>query len=86
MILLCISWIPQTWDMIKTKKAYLNKTFILLYILGSGSLAIYSYWIKDTIFLALNSFIALMALLNGYYEMRMKWHIGKGRKHKAKKK
>ncbi|MEK6972972.1 MAG: hypothetical protein AABW72_02965 [archaeon] len=70
MLLLVIAWIPETVEMIKSKKAHLNRKFILLYVFGSGSLIIYSYFIKDFVFLTLNSFITLMALLNGYYEIR----------------
>jgi len=81
-LLLCIAWIPETLDMLKTKKAYLNKAFILLYVLGSGSLAIYSYHIKDTAFIWLNLFIAFMALLNGYYEFKKEWQNRK--KHKKR--
>lgn len=70
MLLLVIAWIPETIEMIKSRKAHLNKKFILLYVLGSGSLIIYSYYIKDFVFLILNSFITFIALLNGYFELK----------------
>lgn len=82
LVLLCLAWIPETIDMIKTKKAYLNKTFIMLYVIGSGSLTIYAYIIHDLVFFLLDLWIAIMALLNGYYELKKEWHDRKQRKHK----
>lgn len=70
LLLLLIAWIPETLEMIKSKKAHLNRKFILFYVVGSASLALYSWLIQDLVFLTLNSFIAFAALLNGYYELK----------------
>lgn len=70
LILLMIAWIPETIEMIQSKKARLNRKFIVIYFSGSFLLASYSFLINDLIFLILNSFIAIIALINAYYEFQ----------------
>ncbi|RKX50217.1 MAG: hypothetical protein DRP38_01555 [Thermotogae bacterium] len=72
MLLLVSSWIPQTWETIKNKKCPLNLEFVLVYIVGSTLLAIYSYLIGDWVFLTLNSLAALQSGVNLYVKLRYK--------------
>ncbi len=69
-IFLAIAWIPEVIEIIKTRKSRINWEFGSLYVLGSIMLVIYSWQIKDTIFLILNSIIALMSSLSLYYSLK----------------
>jgi len=77
--LVCIlaGWIPETLETIKNRRCALNSNFALLYFLGSGSLAVYSFLTNDYIFIVLNAASTLMALINLYF-----CHFGTGKKSK----
>ncbi|KUH33608.1 hypothetical protein APY94_05285 [Thermococcus celericrescens] len=64
MLLLVSSWVPQTWETIKTRKCPLNLQFILIYVTASTLLTIYSYMIGDWIFFALNFLAAFQSAVN----------------------
>ncbi|ASJ12233.1 hypothetical protein [Thermococcus thioreducens] len=64
MLLLVSSWVPQTWETIKTRKCPLNMQFILIYVTASTLLTIYSYLIGDWIFFALNFLAAFQSAIN----------------------
>ena len=76
-ICIAIAWIPQIWEIIKTKHSHLNLGFASLYVAGSLSLTIYSFQIKDIIFTYLNSFALLMGIIGLIYTI-------KSRKNKKK--
>ena len=55
-ILIVISWIPEIVRLIKTKKTEgISLNFLFVILLGSALLAIYSAYIKNNIFLWLNT-------------------------------
>jgi len=63
-VLLLIAWIPETYRTIKSKDASaIDLRFLAIYVIGSSLLAFYSYQINDIVFTALNSFIALMSMV-----------------------
>ncbi|ASJ00872.1 PQ-loop domain-containing transporter [Thermococcus gorgonarius] len=70
MLLLVGSWIPQTWETIKTKNCPLNLKFILVYFTASTLLTIYAYARRDWIFTALNGLAALQSGINLYVKLR----------------
>jgi MtN3 and saliva related transmembrane protein len=69
MIILVSSWVPQTFETIKSKKCPLNINFILLYTFSSLLLTIYSLLIKDIIFLILNFLAFLQSFINLYIKL-----------------
>ncbi|MCX7870779.1 MAG: hypothetical protein N2485_04305 [bacterium] len=69
MIILVSSWIPQTIETIKLKKCPLNINFILLYTFSSLLLTIYSFLIKDLIFLILNFLAFFQSFINLYIKI-----------------
>ena len=76
-IFISLGWIPQVWEIIKTKHSHLNLGFASLYVTGSLALTIYSLQIKDNIFTFLNSFALLMGIIGLVYTI-------KSRKNKEK--
>ncbi|NJE06238.1 hypothetical protein E3E36_08805 [Thermococcus sp. M36] len=72
MLLLVSSWVPQTWETIKTRKCPLNMQFIIIYVTASTLLTIYSYLIGDWIFFALNFLAAFQSAVNLVVKLREK--------------
>ena len=72
MLLLVSSWVPQTWETIKTRKCPLNMQFILIYVTASTLLTIYSYMIGDWIFFALNFLAAFQSAINLVVKLKEK--------------
>ena len=70
LILLALGWIPETISIIKEKRSRINWKFGTLYVIGSLLLVAYSIQIKDTIFLILNLFVAIMAAISLYYSVK----------------
>ncbi|WP_010478509.1 PQ-loop domain-containing transporter [Thermococcus zilligii] len=71
MLLLVGSWVPQTWETIKTKNCPLNLKFILVYFTASALLTVYAYLPpRDWIFTALNGLAALQSGVNLYVKLR----------------
>ncbi len=64
MLLLVGSWIPQTWETIKTRHCPLNLQFIVIYVTASTLLTLYAYFQRDWIFFALNFLAALQSAVN----------------------
>jgi MtN3 and saliva related transmembrane protein len=72
LILIVIAWIPELMELIRKKGKGLNVEFVIIYLLGSLALVIYSIQIKSIIFGILNGLIFLMNLIALYYEMGAK--------------
>ncbi|MCD6559849.1 MAG: hypothetical protein J7K57_08325 [Palaeococcus sp.] len=64
MLLLVSSWAPQTLETIKHKKCPLNFRFVIIYVIASFLLTIYSYIIGDWVFLTLNALATLQSAIN----------------------
>jgi len=64
MLLLVGSWIPQTFETIKTKKCPLNLQFIVIYVTASSLLTLYAYFQRDWIFFTLNFLAAFQSAVN----------------------
>ncbi len=67
--LCCIAaaWIPQTLKTIREKQCNIGKTFLVLYIIGSISLTVYSTLNFDPIYLILNLLASVQSIVNLYY-------------------
>ncbi len=69
--LICIvaAWVPQTIKTIKDGTSSIQLSFLILYIVGSLSLTVYSVVVFDPIYLALNSLATLQSTINLYYKL-----------------
>lgn len=69
--LICIvaAWVPQTIKTIKDGTSSIQLSFLILYIVGSLSLTVYSIVLFDPIYLALNSLATLQSTINLYYKL-----------------
>lgn len=69
--LICIvaAWVPQTIKTIKDGTSSIQLSFLILYIVGSLSLTVYSIVVFDAIYLALNSLATLQSTINLYYKL-----------------
>ena len=70
LVLLAIGWFSEVKELIKEKRSRLDLRFAVLYSLGSICLVIYSIQLKDTIFLILNSVVAMLSMVSLYYSIR----------------
>ncbi|MEM7819464.1 MAG: SemiSWEET family transporter [Candidatus Aenigmatarchaeota archaeon] len=63
-LLILLAWVPETYRTIKTKNAEaIDIKFLILYLLGSFILVIYSIQINDIPFTILNSLISFISLI-----------------------
>ncbi|MCS6955450.1 MAG: hypothetical protein NZM44_03765 [Candidatus Calescibacterium sp.] len=69
MVILVSSWIPQTWETIKTKTCSLNINFIILYTISSFLLTIYSLLIHDMVFTVLNLLAFIQSGVNLFVKL-----------------
>ena len=60
-------WIPQTLEVIKTRRSSMKLSFLLLYFLGSIALTIYA--IGDPIFITLNLLTTIGSAVNLYFKI-----------------
>lgn len=70
LVLIALAWIPETLEIVKTKKNNLNLKFNLLYTFGSLSLTIYAIYLKDNIFIVLNAFAFFMSGIGLIYKFK----------------
>jgi len=69
-ILVALSWIPQTFAIIKKEKINIDIKFGVMYIIGGILLIIYSIQIKDIIFLILNLLVVIMSSTSLIYSIK----------------
>lgn len=63
-VLILLAWLPETYRTMKSKNIEaLDVKFLIIYIIGSALLAVYSIQINDMPFTILNSTIALITLV-----------------------
>ena len=72
LLLLLLAWIPETLEVIRSRKTEMEIKFILIYTLGSVLLAIHSFFLNDLVFLTLNVLIVFSTLINAYYYFQMR--------------
>ena len=70
--LLALGWLTETIKIIREKKSNIEIKFGVLYVIGSLMLVIYSFQLKDTIFMILNSLVALFSLFSLFYAIKYK--------------
>lgn len=70
LLLLAIGWFPETLSVIREKRSKINTKFGILYVTGSFLLVIYSVYISDYIFLALNTIVMVMSGISLYYSLK----------------
>ncbi len=64
MTILVIAWIPQTLEVIKSKRSSIPGMFSAIYSIASLLLTLYAISIKDVIFTSLNFLAFLQSFLN----------------------
>ena len=72
--ILIMAWIPQTMDTIKAGKTDVNIAFILMYVVSSLLLTIYSILENDHVFIALNGLLTIGSGINLYYKLFPRKH------------
>ena len=60
-------WIPQTFEVLRTKRSGLKLSFLILYFFGSIALTIYA--IGDAIFVTLNLLTTVGSAINLYFKL-----------------
>ncbi len=66
---LIMAWIPQTFDTIKAGRTDMNLAFILMYVISSLLLTIYSILENDPVFIALNALLTIGSGINLFYKL-----------------
>ncbi|MEQ9309630.1 MAG: lipid-A-disaccharide synthase N-terminal domain-containing protein [Balneolaceae bacterium] len=67
--ILIMAWIPQTIDTIKAGRTDMNLAFILMYVVSSLLLTIYSLLENDHVFIALNALLTVGSGINLFYKL-----------------
>ncbi|MBO6522378.1 MAG: hypothetical protein JJ971_01005 [Balneolaceae bacterium] len=67
--ILITAWIPQTLDTIKAGRTDMNIAFILMYVISSLLLTIYSILENDHVFIALNTLLTIGSGINLFYKL-----------------
>ena len=80
-VLLLAAWLIETYENIRKNKVSIHRHFAILYIIGVAVLTIYSYQIKDKIFIFLNLFLLLAISAEFLYSVA-KSKFKYARKHK----
>ncbi len=60
-------WIPQTYDVLKTRRANMKLSFLILYFVGSIALTIYA--LGDPIFVTLNLLTTVGSSISLFYRI-----------------
>ncbi len=80
MVLMGVSWIPQTIEIIKTGKSNLNLFFATTFTLALATLIVYSVIIESVIFIILNSFSCLMSGIGLTFTIKTRYFDKKKKK------
>ncbi len=60
-------WIPQTLEVLKTRRVNMRLSFLILYFVGSIALTIYA--LGDVIFVTLNLLTTVGSVISLYYKV-----------------
>ncbi|NUN68341.1 MAG: hypothetical protein HUU02_01355 [Bacteroidetes bacterium] len=66
-LLLAICWIPQTVETIKQGRVAMQKSFLIMYALGSGLLMAQAIGLNSIPLILLNSYTSAASLINLFY-------------------
>lgn len=66
-IFLAMCWIPQTIETIKTGRVAMERSFLVMYSLGSGLLMTQAIGLNNLPLILLNSYTTFASLINLYY-------------------
>jgi len=66
LIAIVACWIPQTLEVLRTKRSTMKLSFLLLYLPGSIALTIYA--LGDPIFVTLNLLTTIGSAINLYFK------------------
>ncbi|TNE73380.1 hypothetical protein EP331_04615 [bacterium] len=69
LVLLLAAWVPQTWDTVKRGSTPITLGFILLYMVSSFLLTVYSVMRDDTVFTILNGVLTFGSAINLFYKI-----------------
>ncbi len=67
LIAIVACWIPQTFEVLRTRRANMRLSFLILYFFGSIALTIYA--LGDPIFVTLNLLTTLGSAINLYFKI-----------------
>ncbi len=67
LIAIVACWIPQTFEVLRTGRASMKLSFLILYFVGSIALTIYA--IGDPIFITLNLLTTVGSAINLYFKI-----------------
>lgn len=67
LIAIVACWIPQTLEVVRTRRSGMKLSFLLLYF--SGSIALTIYAIGDPIFVTLNLLTTIGSAINLYFKI-----------------
>ncbi len=60
-------WVPQTYEVLRTRRVNMNLSFLILYFIGSIALTIYA--LGDVIFVTLNLLTTVGSAINLYFKL-----------------
>lgn len=67
--LLVAAWVPQTMETIRQGSTGTNLAFIILYVMASILLTVYSVLVVDYVFIALNASLTIGSGINLFYKL-----------------
>ncbi len=67
LVILMSSWLSEAYQAIKEQQSKVPITFAVLYLAASIFLTVHAYSLNDWIFVVLNVFTGLIALMNIYF-------------------
>lgn len=70
LIAIVACWIPQTLEVVRTRRSNMKTSFLLLYFPGSIALTIYA--LGDPIFVTLNLLTTIGSAVNLYFKLLSK--------------
>lgn len=70
LIAIVACWVPQTLEVVRTRRSNMKTSFLLLYF--SGSIALTVYALGDPIFVTLNLLTTIGSAVNLYFKLLSK--------------
>ncbi|VVB99688.1 Uncharacterised protein [uncultured archaeon] len=86
LLFILAGWVIELFDVVKKKQAQVPLEFAVLYAAGSFLLMLHSMQLSDTVFIILNAFATLIAVVNIAFNLWQKTKAGKKKAGRGKKK
>jgi len=72
LVLILIAWLPGIIETLKNGKTEMKLSFMIIYFLGSLSLALYAWQLKSMPFFILNLLAAFVPIIHFYFFVKQK--------------